>query len=198
MIIGITGGTGCGKTTALQVIRELGGVIIDCDQVYHHLLQTDGELLRAIDTRFPGMVKDGILDRKALAPIVFSHEQALRDLNQITHSAVRKEVLRLLQDNPPLAAIDAIELFDGGLGQLCDVTVAVTAPREHRIRRLQERDGLSRERAILRIDAQKPESYFREKCNYILCNDGDLEDFQEKCLVFFKNLTIIKEKPVKE
>ncbi len=198
MIIGITGGTGCGKTTALQAIRELGGVIIDCDQVYHDLLQTDAGLLRAIDARFPGTVKGGVLDRKALAPIVFSDEQALRDLNAITHGAVRKEVLRLLVGQPKLAAIDAIELFDGGLGELCDVTVAVTAPEEHRIRRLQARDDITREQAAMRIAAQKPERYFREKCNYILCNDGDPEDFREKCLVFFKNLTIIEEKPVKE
>ena len=198
MIIGITGGTGCGKTTALQAIRELGGVIIDCDKVYHELLQTDGELLRAIDTRFPGTVKCGVLDRKALAPIVFSNEQALQDLNAITHSAVKKEVLRRLDGHPTLAAIDAIELFDGGLGALCDVTVAVTAPEELRIRRLQERDGLSREQAAMRIGAQKPERYFQEHCTYLLQNDGNLEDFREKCLVFFKNLTIIEEKPVKE
>ena len=198
MIIGITGGTGCGKTTALQAVRELGGVIIDCDQVYHDLLQTDADLLRAIDARFPGTVKGGVLDRKALAPIVFSNEQALQDLNAITHSAVKKEVLRRLDRHPTLAAIDAIELFDGGLGALCDVTVAITAPEEHRISRLQARDDITREQAAMRIGAQKPERYFREKCNYILCNDGNLEDFREKCLVFFKNLTIIEEKPVKE
>ena len=81
MIIGITGGTGCGKTTALNAIRQLGGVVLDCDQIYHQLLQTDRALLSAIDARFPGCVHDGVLDRKALGRIVFSDKAALADLN---------------------------------------------------------------------------------------------------------------------
>ncbi|MBQ4642011.1 MAG: dephospho-CoA kinase [Oscillospiraceae bacterium] len=198
MIIGITGGTGCGKTTALQAIRQLGGMVIDCDAVYHRLLQTDKEMLRAIETRFPGVVDGGMLDRKKLAGIVFSQEQALRDLNAITHIAVKQEVLRLLQDTPPLAAIDAIELFDGNLAPLCDVTVAVTASEKDRIARLLNRDGIDRAQATARIRAQKPEAYFRRMCDYVLENSGTAEDFLEKCLVFFKNLTIIKERPVKE
>ena len=161
MIIGITGGTGCGKTTALQAIRELGGIIIDCDAVYHALLQTDKALLQKIETRFPGTVKAGVLDRKALGRVVFSDKQALLDLNAITHKAVKQEVLRMLENAPKLAAIDAIELFDGGLAALCDFTVAITAPEEDRIQRLLSRDGITREYAVNRIRAQKPESYFR-------------------------------------
>lgn len=191
MIVGITGGTGCGKTTALQAIREIGGIVIDCDKVYHQLLQTDKAMLTAIDARFPGTVKDGVLDRKTLAGIVFSHKEALKDLNAITHCAVQKRVLEILETAGDLTAIDAIELFDGGLADLCDVTVAVTAPEEDRLQRLTVRDSISREQALLRIRAQKPESYFREKCDYVLENTGTQADFQEKCLVFFRSLTII-------
>ena len=132
MIFGITGGTGCGKTTALQAIRELGGIIIDCDAVYHVLLQTDKKMLAAIEKRFPGTVIDGKLDRKKLGPIVFSDDQALLDLNAITHKAVKEKVIHIIGINRELAAIDAIELFDGGLADLCDVTVAITAPSGHR------------------------------------------------------------------
>ena len=192
MIFGITGGTGCGKTTALQAIRELGGIIIDCDAVYHVLLQTDTKMLQAIENRFPGTVTDGKLDRKKLGPIVFSDEQALLDLNAITHKAVKEKVIHILGINRKLAAIDAIELFDGGLAELCDVTVAITAPTEDRIQRLLQRDGISYEHAALRIRAQKPESYFREKCDYVLENNGTQEEFQEKCLAFFREFTIIK------
>ena len=193
MIFGITGGTGCGKTTALQTIRELGGIIIDCDAVYHVLLQTDKKMLAAIEKRFPGTVIDGQLDRKKLGPIVFSDEQALLDLNAITHKAVKEKVIHILGINRELAAIDAIELFDGGLADLCDVTVAITAPEEDRIQRLLERDGISYAHAALRIRAQKPESYFREKCDHVLENNGTQEEFQEKCLAFFSQFTIIKE-----
>ena len=191
MIIGITGGTGCGKTTALNVIRDLGGIIIDCDAVYHVLLQTDKALLSAIEARFPGTVVNGALERKKLGNIVFSHEEALKDLNKITHSAVKKKVEHILQGHS-FAAIDAIELFDGGLAALCDVTVAITAPEDARIARLQARDGISREYALLRIRAQKDEQYFREHCDYVLENTGSEAQFQEKCLAFFKELTIIK------
>ena len=192
MIFGITGGTGCGKTTALQAIRELGGIIIDCDAVYHVLLQTDKKMLAAIEARFPGTVIDGQLDRKKLGPIVFSDEQALLDLNAITHKAVKEKVLHIIGINRELAAIDAIELFDGGLADLCDVTVAVTAPVEDRIQRLLERDGISYEHAALRIRAQKPESYFRVNCDYVLENTATQADFQEKCLAFFQKLSIIR------
>ena len=85
MIIGITGGTGCGKTTLLEEIRKLGGTVLDCDAIYHQLLKTDNAMLSAIDARFPGVVEEGILNRKKLGAIVFSDEQALLDLNKITH-----------------------------------------------------------------------------------------------------------------
>ena len=79
MIIGITGGTGCGKTTALDAVRKLGGTVIDCDAVYHRLLQTDKKMLAAIEARFPGVVEDGQLNRKKLGAIVFADEAALLD-----------------------------------------------------------------------------------------------------------------------
>ncbi len=195
MIIGITGGTGCGKTTALQVIEGLGGVIIDCDKVYHHLLQTDAAMLSAIQNRFPGTVNSGTLDRKALAAIVFADEQALKDLNAITHGAVKSKVLEILNTKPNLVAIDAIGLFEGGLAEFCDVTVAVTAPEETRVKRLMQRDNITAEQASMRIGGQKPQSYFAQKCNFVLDNNSTQEIFQEKCLAFFQNLLTIKEKP---
>ena len=193
MIIGITGGTGCGKTTALQAIEQLGGMVIDCDQVYHNLLRTDTAMLRAIENRFPGTVKDGVLDRKMLAGIVFSDEQALLDLNSITHGAVKNKVLEILEAKPALAAIDAIGLFEGGLHTLCDVTVAVTAPENVRVQRLMDRDHITQPQASLRINAQKNQAYFVQKCDYVLENTGTQADFQEKCLAFFQNLLTIKE-----
>ena len=195
--LGITGGTGCGKTTLLKAFEEIGGIVMDCDRIYHELLTQDAHLLAAIETRFPGCVEDGKLNRKKLAGIVFSDSDALKDLNAITHTAVRQEVLTRFCSALPATpvAIDAIELFDGGLAEICNATVAVTAPEEDRILRLMARDDLTREQALLRIRAQKPEAYFREKCDYILENNGTQADFQKKCLAFFQNLSIIKEKP---
>ena len=192
MIIGITGGTGCGKTTLLKTVTAAGGLVLDCDAIYHQLLQSDKEMLTAIANRFPGTVEDGQLQRKKLGAIVFADEAALKDLNAITHGAVKREVQARLAAKPALAAIDAIGLFEGGLATLCDMTVAVTAPRSVRIGRLTERDGIDKTYAEKRIDAQKPESWFRENCDHVLLNDGTFEQFQEKCLAFLQTLDIMK------
>ena len=191
MILGITGGTGCGKTTLLNLLKDRGGLVLDCDAIYHDLLQTDESLLAAIESRFPGTVENGILQRKKLGSLVFSDPQSLLDLNAITHGAVKQEVLRRLEERPALAAIDAIALFEGGLAELCDVTVAVTAPREDRIARLMRRDGISREYATARIDAQHTDSWFREHCDHVLENTGEFDAFATKCLAFFARLGIM-------
>ena len=194
MIIGITGGTGCGKTTLLESIRHAGGAVLDCDAIYHQLLQRDKALLQAIEARFPGVVEAGSLNRKKLGGIVFSDKAALEDLNRITHSAVKQEVLCKLQESAGLVAIDAIGLFEGGLAELCHRTVAVTAPLEARISRLTARDGITEEYAKSRISAQHSEEWFREKCDHVLINDGSKDAFESKCLAFLRSLGIMKEK----
>ena len=190
-IIGITGGTGCGKTTLLKIIADHGGLILDCDAIYHALLTRDDALLSAIENRFPGTVENGILQRKKLGAIVFSDENALLDLNRITHSAVKAEVLQRLQQKPKLAAIDAIALFEGGLAELCDITVAVTAPAEIRVQRLMQRDGITESYARSRIAAQHPEDWFRQRCSYTLENSGTEIQFHKNCLAFLRELGII-------
>ncbi len=191
MIIGITGGSGSGKTTLLNFIRDRGGLVLDCDAIYHNLLKTDKALLAGIEARFPGTVKEGALDRKALGTIVFSDDAALADLNRITHAAVKQAVLRALFSQPKLAAIDAIGLFEGGLAELCHVTVAVTAPEELRVRRLMAREGVPEAYARKRIAAQHSDDWFREKCHYALENDSTKTSFESKCIAFFHKIGII-------
>ena len=195
MIIGITGGTGCGKTTLLNLIAARGGLILDCDAIYHELLISDKAMLEAIENRFPGVIENGALNRKKLGAIVFADENALLDLNRITHAAVKTEVLRRLEDAPVLAAIDAIGLFEGNLAPLCDVTVAVTAPEEARVKRLMLRDGISEDYARSRIRAQHREDWFRERCDYVLSNSGTLDAFATNCLAFLDTIGIMKENP---
>ena len=194
MILGITGGTGCGKTTLLRCVAELGGLILDCDAIYHDLLRTDPALLRAIEARFPGSVENGTLQRKKLGNLVFSDEKALEDLNAITHGAVKAEVLRRLAGKPKLAAIDAIALFEGGLAELCDRTVAVTAPLGARVARLMVRDGISEEYARSRIAAQKSDGWFRKNCDAVLENDSDCDSFRRKCIAFLRTEGIIDDR----
>lgn len=191
MIIGITGPTGSGKTTLLQLIAAHGGMILDCDTIYHDLLTTDNALLDAIEDRFPGTVKNGSLDRKALGSIVFSDKKALLDLNAITHSAVKKEVERRLAAKPALTAIDAIGLFEGGLAELCHVTVAVTAPEELRIARLMARDNITEDYVRSRISAQHASDWYTQRCDHTLENASTQASFTAKCLAFLRQLGIM-------
>lgn len=191
-IIGITGGTGSGKTTALKVLEAMGALILDCDAIYHQLLQTDTDMLSQIETAFPGVVTGGVLDRKALGEVVFSDEQALQRLNAITHRCVDREVQRRLEDfatsGGRIAAIDAIELFAGNQARRCQATLAVLAKPEVRAERIMQRDGISREYAMLRIQAQRPDSYFEGLCDYILRNDGSPAEFEKECKKLFKEI----------
>ena len=193
LILGITGGTGCGKTTLLTAFEEMGGLVLDCDAIYHQLLATDVAMLQAIETRFPGTVENGVLQRKRLGAIVFADEAALLDLNRITHGAVKEKVLSLLQNHKGHAAIDAIALFEGGLAPLCDVTVAVTAPTEDRVQRLMARDSIPEDYARSRIAAQHNDSWFQNNCDHILENNSSFQEFYTKCLAFLQQLGIMEE-----
>lgn len=185
-IVGITGGTGSGKTTLLTAVQQRGGHVIDCDAVYHRLLEQSPALQSAIAARFPDAMDGGVLDRKKLGAIVFAAPQALRQLNAITHCHVTAEVRRQLAqaeaDGRQLAAIDAIALTESGLAVLCDVTVAVTAPEQARVQRLMQREGISEDYARSRIRAQRADGEFARCCDRTLVNDcASKEEFLQRC-----------------
>ncbi len=191
-IIGITGGTGCGKTTALETIQQMGGLVIDCDAVYHELLRENAQLRESIDERFPGILPEGSIDTKDLGKIVFSDAEALRDLNAITHKFVGIEVSDRLtnwaKNGGSLVAIDAIELIGSGIADICKSTVGIIAPTEERIKRLMEREDITKEYAELRINAQRPNEYFEEACDYAIMNDGTIDSFSAACREVFTEI----------
>lgn len=191
-IIGVTGPSGVGKTTALAELSSMGALVLDCDAVYHELLENDAELLSALEEAYPGTVRSGRLDRVALGKIVFADPDKLALLNKITHRFVSREVDKRLRDfamgGGELAAIDAVELISAGIAERCDAVVGVLSEREKRIGRIMRRDGISREAAERRVDAQKPDEYYKENCTHILLNNADADRFSADCLALFKEI----------
>jgi L-threonylcarbamoyladenylate synthase len=188
-IVGITGGTGCGKTTALRTLEKLGALIIDCDEVYHRLTVSSAEMRRELCARFGDVYGENGLDRKKLGSIVFQDKKALEDLNAITHKYVDMRVEELLREHAmnggTLAAIDAIALLENAFARHTAFNVAVTAPVDARVHRLMLREGITEEYARMRISAQKSSEYFAQNCDYVLENDGDMASFEDKCEKFF-------------
>lgn len=194
-IIGITGPTGAGKTTALHVLTELGGHIIDADAVYHRLLEGSSPMQAELTNRF-GDICDrlGKIDRKKLGETVFGDPTALADLNAITHRYVEEDIDRQLQkaeaEGCSCAAIDAIALIESGVGDRCDARVAVLAPAELRIERIMAREGISELYARKRVEAQQGENFFRTHCDYILENtrQDTPETFGARARILFEHI----------
>lgn len=189
LIVGLTGGTGAGKTSALAALEDLGGTVLDCDAVYHQMLRTDPALREAITAAFgPVFCPDGSLDRQKLGTLVFSDHAALDRLNAIVYEYLPPELLRRAQGHT-LVGLDAISLMESGLGRLCACTVAVLAPAEDRVRRIMARDGISEDYARLRISAQPSDAFYRERCSHILENNcATPAQFRDQARIFFRSM----------
>ena len=188
IVIGITGPTGAGKTTALNQLEALGGCVLDADAVYHQLLEEDGGLRHALEGRFgPLTGADGRFDRKKLGGVVFHDQAAMADLNAIAAPYIDRALKTRLaaeQEGRPAAAIDAIALAD-----LCDATLAVTAPAEVRVGRIMAREGIPEEYARARVAAQQSDAFYRDACGYTLVNDcATAEEFGAKARALLERI----------
>lgn len=179
-ILGLTGGSGTGKSAACTAFARLGCGVIDADATYRTLCDTCEPMLKEIQNVFGDVFStDGKLDRKKLGAIVFADAQKLQQLNAITHPYIRqaaRDAFAAYNKRGCLLCIyDAPVLFEGQMETLCDKTCAVLAARNTRIARIVARDAITEEYAALRIDAQKDDAFYRERCDYVVQNDADLD-----------------------
>lgn len=192
-VIGLTGPTGSGKTTALQVLEGMGFTVIDCDALYYALLKTDEQLRRQLVETFGNVfLPDGQLDRRTLGTIVFGDSGQLNRLNAIIYPAIDRAVAaRIAACKGRGVVIDAINLIESGLGRQCDLTVAITAPPQVRLRRIMERDSIDEAYAQKRINAQKKDAYYRKHCNFLLENRaGSRREFETLIREFFADILL--------
>ncbi len=187
-MIGLTGPTGAGKTLASRVAENLGVQVIDCDLLARKAVLPETAGLAALVRVFGEEIlcEDGTLNRKELAARAFCDAEHTDLLNRtlLPHIVPLVEAERT-GDN---VLLDAPTLFESGLDKECDAVVAVLADFDLRLSRIRARDQLSERQARLRMSAGKSDSFYKERTNYILYNNGDEQAFQREAAALFQKL----------
>ncbi len=179
MTVGITGGSGTGKSTASRFFEEKGWLVIDADSVARGVCSKGTRCLEEIKAEFGDEIIDenGNLRRKELGEIVFADKMRLNKLNSITHKYIVEEIKkRACQNKDRNIVIDAPLLLETGLDSICDRTLCVLAHEDIRISRICKRDSISRESAKKRIASQKDDSYYRDRCDFAVMNNSGEEE----------------------
>ncbi len=177
-VIGLTGQTGAGKSAVCALLEKNSIVCIDCDRVSREVTVKGAPALKALCEAFGDdiLCPDGSLDRKKLGCIVFSDRRKLELLNKTIFPFIIDEIKSIIAkfDGDGVIVLDAPTLFESGCDRLCDEKVAVVADKKLRLERIVARDGLSPEDAENRINSQLSEEFFRENCDTVIQNNGDL------------------------
>jgi len=173
--IGITGNIGGGKTTVSKVFEILGIPVFYADSAAKNVMTTDATLIDSIKTAFgnESYFEDGTLNRKYIASIVFNDEIQLAKLNSLVHPAVFRAFDEWANQfiSVPYIIKEAALLFESTSYKMCDYSIMVTAPLELRIKRVMERDGLSRAEILNRDSRQFSEEKKTELADFLIRND---------------------------
>ncbi len=178
-LIGMTGRSGCGKTTVGEVARAMKIPVLDCDAIYREMTSAPSPCLVAIAQTFGNdTVRDGALYRPALRQKVFLDPEAMQKLNVLTAQYMKPEIeRRLALEDAPIVLLDAPTLFQSGLDEMCDLVLGVIASDETCIQRIIKRDGIDLASAKQRLENQYPNAFFIERCDALLYNEGGVETF---------------------
>lgn len=175
--LGLTGPTGAGKSAVAARLASAGALIVDTDRIAREVVEKGQPCLSALVDAFGEAIlhPDGTLDRAALAAVAFATPANSQRLSDITHPFIIARSLDILKcSSSDRAVIDAPLLFESGMDAYCDTTVAVLAPTAVRLKRIMARDGISEENALLRMNAQPAEAFYRERAAYTIENNDDL------------------------
>ena len=201
LIIGITGPSGAGKGAVSEYLNtKYNFPVIDADRVYHDIISTPSDCVRELTEQFGTSVlnEDGGIDRKALSRLVFGEENRskLLLLNKITHKYVIAEIGGLIEkyasEGADATVIDAPLLIEAKVNEICDYVIAVLADKDVRAERIAMRDGIDKESALLRINSQKPDGFYKDSSHCVLQNDFDLKALKDSVDQFLQHRSIIK------
>lgn len=190
--IGLTGGIGSGKSTVAKVFEVLGVPVYYADDAAKRMMNEDEELKEKIKQEFGESVySDGKLNRKLLAGIVFNAPEKLNQLNALTHPATIADAERWMQSQTtPYCIKEAALIFESGAQEFLDYVIGVTAPAPLRIQRTMQRDGISREAVVARMDKQMDDAIKMKLCDFILTND-EQEMLLPQVLVLHEKLLLL-------
>lgn len=180
IVVGLTGPSGAGKSTVGGLLAQAGCAVIDCDGLTRGPAVYDESCLEELRAAFgEEAVPGGVLDRKALARRAFSSEEGRKRLGEITFPRILRRIRELTEEaeraGHTIIVLDAPTLFESGLDRSCGRILVVHAPEEERFLRVQKRDGLSRQEAILRFSAQREASFYTSRADYVVENGGDAD-----------------------
>lgn len=176
MIIGLTGQTGAGKSMVAEILKENGMFIINADIAAREVMRAGEPVLKELSKVFGKDIlnEDGSLNRKLLASRAFSSPENTDKLNKITHPAiterVKNKISEAFKQGYETVVLDAPQLFESGEDKMCDKVVTVAAPIDVRLKRIMNRDNITEEEALLRINAQYPEEYYINKSDVVIRN----------------------------
>ncbi|MBR1749693.1 MAG: dephospho-CoA kinase [Ruminococcus sp.] len=194
MIIGLTGQSGAGKTLISEALaKEEGFAVIDCDKVAKAVTQDGSPCNKELKKVFPSVIdKDHHLDRQALAKIVFSDKEKLKQLESIIYPYITTQILDEISaysaNGYRYIILDAPTLFEAGVDKLCDRIISVIAKRDVRLDRIRQRDKISDELINKRFDSQRDDEFFIKNSDYIINNDLSVKDALSQLGVLIKNL----------
>lgn len=184
--VGITGRSGCGKSTVTACFAARGVPVADADQISRQVLQPGSPVLAQLAARFGGDILsgEGVLDRRLLADRAFATPEGKADLDAITHPAIVRRIEAARQAaqaaGSPLFVIDGAVLVGSVIDGIWDRLIVVTAPYEVSVARIVARDGIRPEMARRRLDAQLPEAALAARADFLLANDGTQEQLRRQ------------------
>ncbi|MCL2754391.1 MAG: dephospho-CoA kinase [Oscillospiraceae bacterium] len=185
MIIGLTGMSGAGKSTVSKILGENGYTVIDCDTVARAVI-TRSPCIDEVREKFPEVFTEGEFDRNKARKLLFADWNKIQAYQRIVFPYVTYELLRQIKlstVNCQLSTVlDAPTLYQSKVDDFCVQIIAVIASRERCIERIIDRDKISREDAVARLENQHSENFFREHANLLIENNGDIADLEKGVL----------------